>query len=54
MQVNTILGNLLRLHYPGVVMRGVGHSGLATSWRDFARAPDIRYGNAQGVMRNAF
>jgi hypothetical protein len=27
MQVNQILGNLLRLHYPGVVMRGAGHSG---------------------------
>jgi hypothetical protein len=26
-QVNQILGNLLRLHYSGVVMRGAGHSG---------------------------
>jgi hypothetical protein len=25
-QVNPILGNLLRLHYPGVVVRGVGRS----------------------------
>jgi hypothetical protein len=30
-QVNQILVNLLCLHYPGVVMRGAGRSGPATS-----------------------
>jgi hypothetical protein len=29
-QVNAILGNLLRLHYPGVAVRGAGHSGPTT------------------------
>jgi hypothetical protein len=40
-QVNHILGNLVRLHYPGIVMKG-------------ARAPDAGYGNAQGVVGNVF
>jgi hypothetical protein len=35
-------------------MRGAGRSGPATTWRDYRRAPDTRYGNAQGVVRNAF
>jgi hypothetical protein len=34
--------------------RGAGRSGSATSWRDYARAPNARYGNAHGVMRNTF
>jgi hypothetical protein len=29
--VNAILGNLLHLHYPGVVVRGADRSGPATS-----------------------
>jgi hypothetical protein len=52
-QVNQILGNLLRLHYPGLVTKG-GHSEPATTWRDYARAPNAIYGNAQGVVRHAF
>jgi hypothetical protein len=35
-------------------VRGASHSGPTTGWRDYARAPDARYGNAQGAMRNAF
>jgi hypothetical protein len=61
--VNKILGNLLHLHYPGLVMKGVGRSEPTTTWRDYTRAPDARYGNAQhapdarygnaqGVVRN--
>jgi hypothetical protein len=53
-QVNVILGNLLRLHYPGVVVKGAGRTAPVTSWRDYARAPDIRYENAQRVVRNTF
>jgi hypothetical protein len=53
-QVNQILGNLLRLHYPGLVMKGGGHSEPATTWRDYARAPDAGYENTQGVMRHTF
>jgi hypothetical protein len=53
-QVNTIFGNLFRLHYPGVVVMGAGRTAPATSWRDYARALDARYGNAQRVVSNAF
>jgi hypothetical protein len=35
-------------------MKGAGRSEPVTTWRDYARAPDARYGNAQGVMRNTF
>jgi hypothetical protein len=52
-QVNQILGNLIRLHYPELVMKG-GHSEPATTWHDYARAPDARVGNAEGVVRHAF
>jgi hypothetical protein len=45
-QVKQILGNLLRLHYPGLVTKS-GRSEPATTWRDYAHAPDARYGNAQ-------
>jgi hypothetical protein len=53
-QVNQVFDNLLRLHYSGIVMKGPGHSEPVTTCRDYARAPDARYGNAQGVVRNAF
>jgi hypothetical protein len=53
-RVNAILGNLLQLHYPGVVVWGVGRTAPVTGWRDYAHAPDARYGNTQGAMRNAF
>jgi hypothetical protein len=52
-QVNQILGNLIRLHYSGLVAKG-GHSKPTTTWRDYARAPDARHGNVQGVMRHTF
>jgi hypothetical protein len=45
-QINTILGNLLRLHYPGVVLRGAGRNAPTIGWHDYARAQDVRYGNA--------
>jgi hypothetical protein len=53
-QVDQVLGNLLRLHYPGIVMKCVGRSEPAITWRDYTRAPYAIYGNAQGVMRNTF
>jgi hypothetical protein len=52
-QVNQILGNLLRLHYLGLVTKG-GYSEPTTTCRDYARAPDARYGNAQGIVRHTF
>jgi hypothetical protein len=51
-QVNQVLGKLLRLHYPRIMMKGAGRSEPATIYRDYARAPDAKYGDAQGVMRN--
>jgi hypothetical protein len=35
-------------------MKGVDRSEPATTWHDYTRASDARYGNAHGVMRNAF
>jgi hypothetical protein len=52
-QVNQILGNLIHLHYPGLVTKG-GHSEPVTTWRDYARALDARHENAQGVVRHSF
>jgi hypothetical protein len=52
-QVNQILGNLIRLNYPGLVTMG-GRGEPATTWHDYARAPNARHGNAQGVVRHAF
>jgi hypothetical protein len=51
-QVNAILDNLLRLHYLGLVLWGAGHSVPVIGWHDYARAPGVRYGNAQGTARN--
>jgi hypothetical protein len=40
-QVNQILGNLLRLHYPGLVTKG-GLSDPVTTCCDYAHAPNAR------------
>jgi hypothetical protein len=53
-QVNASLGNLLRLHYSGLVVRGASRTTPVTSWRDYAHVPDARCENAQGVTRNTF
>jgi hypothetical protein len=52
-QINHILGNLIHLHYPVLVTKG-GCSEPTTTWRDYARAPDAIYENAQGVVRHTF
>jgi hypothetical protein len=44
----------VHLHNPGVVVTNSGQSKTYTSWQGFALALDARFGNAQGVMRNAF
>jgi hypothetical protein len=54
MQVNVILGNLLRLHYLGIVVTSDGHHIPMTRWRDYALSPNARHGNGLGVVRNAF
>jgi hypothetical protein len=53
-QVNQVLGNLLHLHYLGIVMKGAGRSDPTITWRDYTFAPNARYRNAQGVVRNTF
>jgi hypothetical protein len=50
-QVNQILGNLIHLHYSRLVTKG-GRSEPATTWRDYAHAPNARHGNAQGVVKH--
>jgi hypothetical protein len=53
-QVNTALVNLLRLHYPGVMVTGADRRAPVTCYRDYALSPDAIYGNAQGVVKIAF
>jgi hypothetical protein len=53
MQVNQVLGNLLHLHYPRIVMKGADRSEPATTWHDYARAPDARYGNAHNLAQHS-
>ncbi|KAG2543386.1 hypothetical protein PVAP13_9NG742977 [Panicum virgatum] len=53
-QVNAVLGNLCRLHNPGVVTNKHGEPIACTAWKDFALAPDARFGNAQGAVKDAF
>jgi hypothetical protein len=52
--VSTILGNTIHLHNPGVVVTNSGQPKACTSWKDFTLAPDVWFGNVQGVVRNAF
>jgi hypothetical protein len=49
-QVNVVLGNLVRMHYPGEVTRSDGTISPATCWDIYALAPDATYGSAQGVV----
>jgi hypothetical protein len=45
-QVNAVLGNLVRLHYPGEVTRSDGTNFPATCWADYAIALDVTYGTS--------
>jgi hypothetical protein len=53
-QVNTILGNHLRLPYPGEVTRRDGTSSPTTCWVDYALSPNMTYGIALGAVWNNF
>jgi hypothetical protein len=53
-QVNAILGNLIRMHYPGEVTRSDGTTSPATCWDDYALAPDVMYVTAKGVVWSDF
>jgi hypothetical protein len=53
--VNLVLGNLVRLHYPGVVtLPRNGRRVLATTWYDYQFAPDGDYVTAHGVVSHDF
>jgi hypothetical protein len=53
-QVNGVLGNLVRMHYPGEVTRSDGTTSPATCWDDYALAPDATYGTAKGEVWSDF
>jgi hypothetical protein len=53
-QVNGVLDNLVRMHYPGEVTWSDGTSSLATWWADYALAPDAMYENTQGAVWSDF
>jgi hypothetical protein len=49
-QVNVVLGNLDRMHYPSEVTRSDGTISPTTCWDDYALAPDATYGSAKGAV----
>jgi hypothetical protein len=53
-QVNGVLGNLIRMHYPGEVIRSDGTTSPATCWDDYALAPDVTYGTTKGAVWSNF
>jgi hypothetical protein len=53
-QVNQVLGNLCRLHNPGIVTDPKGVVVPCTSWSHFALAPDATYGIAKGAVKHDF
>jgi hypothetical protein len=49
------LGNLIRLHHPGVVtMLRNGRRELATTWEHYRFAPDGSNGTAHGAVAHDF
>jgi hypothetical protein len=53
-QVNGVVGNLVRMHYPGEVIRSDGTTSPTTCWDDYALAPDVTYGTAKGQCGATF
>jgi len=48
-----LLGNLIRVHNPGVVEKN-GETIPVTTWNHFALAPHVTYGSVQGLVRHKF
>jgi hypothetical protein len=48
------MGNLCRLHYPGMVTLPSGWREIATTWENFQFAPDTDYGTTQGIVSHDF
>jgi hypothetical protein len=53
-QVNGVVGNLVRMHYPCEVIWSDGTTSPATCWDDYALAPDVTYGTAKGKCGATF
>jgi hypothetical protein len=53
-QVNGVLGNLVRMHYPGEVTQSDGTTSPATCWANYALAHDAMYGTAHGAVWSDF
>jgi hypothetical protein len=53
-QVNSVLGNLIRMHYRGEVTQSDGTTSPSTCWDDYALAPDMTYGTAKGAVWSDF
>jgi hypothetical protein len=50
-----VLGNLVRLHHPGVVtLPGNDHRELTTTWEHYQFTPDGSYGTTQGAVVHDF
>jgi hypothetical protein len=54
MQVNAVLGNLVRMHYPSEVTRSDDTISPATCWDDYALALDAMYETAKGAVWSDF
>ncbi|WVZ64289.1 hypothetical protein U9M48_013833, partial [Paspalum notatum var. saurae] len=50
---NGLLGNLIRVHNPGVVEKN-GETIPVITWKHFALAPHVMYGSVQGLVRYKF
>jgi hypothetical protein len=53
-QVNMVLGNLVRLHWPGLVTLPSGESFPATTWKHYHYGVCRTFGNTQALVRDAF
>jgi hypothetical protein len=53
-QVNVVLGNLVRLKYPGDVPLTGDASFVATCWVDYGLSLDATYGNAKRAVWSDF
>ncbi|KAL5647682.1 hypothetical protein ACJX0J_042037, partial [Zea mays] len=53
-QVNMVLGNLVRLHWPGLVTLPSGESVPATTWEHYRYGVCRTFGNTQALVWDAF
>lgn len=53
-QVNMVLGNLVRLHWPGLVTLPTGESVPATTWEHYRYGVCRTFGNTQALVWDAF